>query len=326
MTSPTTRVLAVLELLQSHDALSGNALAQRLEVDGRTLRRYISKLQELGIPVVSERGRYGAYRLTPGSKLPPMMFTDTEAVALSVGLLFAKQLGLAAAGSGAQSAQAKLERVMPKGLGAKLRAVGETVQLDLSHAASAIPSEALLDMSAAAHGRHRVRLQYGSARGEMTEREFDCYGLAWRGGSWYGVGYCHLRHDLRSFRLDRIQSIALLKTVFAPPQDFDTVRHLALGLASLPRAHAIAVRLKTDMTTARAELFEAIGLFHPAGDEVMLYSQADDLAWYARQLARLSFDFDVLEPAELHQALRDCATRLHRLAGDAPPPLTTPVV
>lgn len=315
MTSPTTRVLAALELLQSHDALSGNALAQRLDIDGRTLRRYISKLQDLGIPVVSERGRYGAYRLTPGSKLPPMMFTDVEAAALSVGLLFAKQLGLAATGSGAQSAQAKLERVMPKELSAKLRAVGETVQLDLSQAVAAIPSEALLDLSAAAHGRHRVRLQYGSASDETTEREFDCYGLAWRGGNWYGVGYCHLRHDLRSFRLDRIQSIAPLKTAFTPPANFDAVRHLALGLASLPRAHAISVRLKTDLATARAELFEAIGLFHPAGDEVMLYSQADDLPWYARQLARLSFDFEVMEPAELRQAIRDCATRLHRLAG-----------
>lgn len=320
MNSPTTRVLAVLELLQSHDALSGQALAQRLEVDGRTLRRYISKLQELGIPVVSERGRYGAYRLTPGSKLPPMMFTDAEAVALSVGLLFAKQLGLAATGSGAQSAQAKLERVMPKGLSAKLRAVGETVQLDLSHAGAAIPSEALLEMSAAAHGRHRVRLQYASASDETSEREFDCYGLAWRGGSWYGVGYCHLRRDLRSFRLDRIKSITPLKTAFTPPANFDAVRHLALGLASLPRAHAICVRLKTDLATARAELFEAIGMFYPDGDAVMLCSQADDLAWYARQLARLSFDFEVIEPVELRQALRDCAMRLSRLAGDAPHP------
>ncbi|MDO8250057.1 MAG: YafY family protein [Rhodoferax sp.] len=317
MTTPTTRVLAVLELLQSHDALSGNALAQRLEVDGRTLRRYITKLQDLGIPVVSERGRYGAYRLTPGSKLPPMMFTDVEAVALSVGLLFAKQLGLAASGSGAQSAQAKLERVMPKGLSAKLRAVGETVQLDLSQAVAAIPSEALLELSAAAHGRRRVRLQYGSARDEMTEREFDCYGLAWRGGSWYGVGYCHLRRDLRSFRLDRIKSIAPLEMAFTPPANFDAVRHVALGLASLPRAHAISVRLKTDMETARAELFESIGMFHPAGEEVMLYSQADDLPWYARQLARLSFDFEVIEPAELRQAIRDCAIRLHRQADES---------
>lgn len=320
MSSPTTRVLAVLELLQSHDSLSGNALARRLEVDGRTLRRYITKLQDLGIPVVSERGRYGAYRLTPGSKLPPMMFTDVEALALSVGLLFAKQLGLAASGSGAQSAQAKLERVMPKGLSARLRAVGETVQLDLSQAAASIPGEALLEMSTAAHARHRVRLQYGSAKDETTEREFDCYGLAWRGGSWYAVGYCHLRRGLRSFRLDRIKSIAPLKISFAPPANFDVVRHLALGLASLPRAHAISVRLKTDMATARAELFEAIGLFHPAGDEVMLYSQADDLQWYARQLARLSFDFEIIEPTELRQAVRDCATRLRRLAGKAPHP------
>ena len=83
MYSPTTRVLTVLELLQSHGRMSGAELARRLEVDGRTLRRYIAKLEDLGIPVVAERGRYGCYSLIAGFKLPPMMFTDDEALALS---------------------------------------------------------------------------------------------------------------------------------------------------------------------------------------------------------------------------------------------------
>ena len=129
MTSPATRLFTVLELLQSHDELCGTALAQRLEVDGRTLRRYVSKLQDLGIPIASERGRYGAYRLTPGFKLPPMMFSDDEAVALSLGLLFAKQFPVSASGAGAQSAQVKLERVLPASLRAKLRALSSTVQV-----------------------------------------------------------------------------------------------------------------------------------------------------------------------------------------------------
>ena len=113
MYSPTTRVLTVLELLQAHGRLSGAELARRLEVDGRTLRRYIAKLEDLGIPVVAERGRYGCYSLVAGFKLPPMMFTDDEALALALGLLAARGLGLAEAAPAVQSAQAKLERVMP---------------------------------------------------------------------------------------------------------------------------------------------------------------------------------------------------------------------
>ncbi|UUZ65423.1 HTH domain-containing protein [Polaromonas sp. P1-6] len=97
MYSPTTRVLTVLELLQTHGRLSGAELARRLEVDGRTLRRYIAKLEDLGIPVVAERGRYGCYSLVAGFKLPPMMFTDDEALALSIGLVAARSLGLAEA-------------------------------------------------------------------------------------------------------------------------------------------------------------------------------------------------------------------------------------
>lgn len=313
MASPTTRVLALLELLQNFDELSGSELARRLQVDERTLRRYIAKLQGLGIPVQSDRGRYGAYRLTPGFKLPPLMFSDDEALAMSMGLLFAAGLGLEGSQTGARSAQSKLERVMPQGLRAKLRALSQTMQLDLSQPVAPVQSAALLELSAAAHVRHRVWLQYCAANGAASEREFDCYGLAWRGGRWYAVGYCHLRNGLRSFRLDRIQAVAPRPQSFAAPADFDAVRHLALGLATMPRAQAVRVLLKTDMATARAELFAAIGLLVPAGDAVLLHSQVDDLAWYARQLARLSFDFEVLEPLALHQAIRNVALRLFRL-------------
>src|SRR5579864_1605037 len=78
---PTTRVLTVLELLQSHWQMSGPEMARRLEVDIRTVRRYITMLQDLGIPVEAERGRHGSYRLRPGFKLPPLMFTEEEVLA-----------------------------------------------------------------------------------------------------------------------------------------------------------------------------------------------------------------------------------------------------
>lgn len=83
MSKPTVRVLALLELLQSHGQLSGSELARRLEVDGRTLRRYIVALEELGIPISAERGRHGGYRLVAGFKLPPLMFSAEETLAVS---------------------------------------------------------------------------------------------------------------------------------------------------------------------------------------------------------------------------------------------------
>src|SRR5690349_25115270 len=105
MYQPTTRVLAVLELLQTHGRLSGAEMSARLAVDARTLRRYIVTLEEIGIPITTERGRHGGYALMPGFKLPPMMFTEDEALALAIGLQAARSLGFAEA-AGAEAASA----------------------------------------------------------------------------------------------------------------------------------------------------------------------------------------------------------------------------
>src|SRR3954447_17988690 len=94
MSRPASRVLAMLELLQTHHRLTGAELGARLGVDDRTVRRYAGNLAELGIPVTAERGRYGGYRLSPGYKLPPLMLTDEEAVAVVLGLMAADHLGL----------------------------------------------------------------------------------------------------------------------------------------------------------------------------------------------------------------------------------------
>lgn len=307
MYSPTTRVLTVLELLQTHGRMSGAELAARLEVDVRTLRRYIARLDELGIPVTAERGRHGYYSLVAGFKLPPMMFADDEALALSVGLLAARQLGLAQAAPAVERARAKLARVMPDPLKAQLRALSETISLDLSRSASASQDNAtLLALSMAAHARQRVHLRYRRPQGEgltESERDFDTYGLAWRGGRWYAVGHCHLRKELRSFRLDRVVEVRKLNLHFSAPATFDAVAYLAKSAATMPRAIRVVVLLQTDLNTARNELFDSIGVFQPINEGVLLTSQIDDLNWYARQLARLPFSFVVQEPTTLRNAL-----------------------
>ena len=314
MHHPTTRVLAVLELLQAHGRISGPELARRLEVDGRTLRRYISNLEDLGIPIATERGRFGGYMLVPGYKLPPMMFSDDEALALSLGLLAARGLGLAGAAPAVASAQAKLERVMPATLKRRLRSVDETVTLDLSRPAAPGDNNALLALSAAAQARQRVHMHYRSAAQDASERDFDPYGLAFRGGRWYVVGMCHLRNGLRSFRLDRVQRVQPLGKSFTRPVEFDALGHLAFSVATLPRAHAIEVLLRTDLATAQRELVDTIGVFNATTGGVQLTAQADDLDWFARVLARMPFDFVVRAPDALRDAVAECGRRLQRLA------------
>lgn len=315
MARPTARVLALLELLQTHRRMTGAALASRLEVDGRTVRRYVAQLQDIGIPLTAERGRDGAYMLVAGFKLPPMMFTDDEALALSVGLVAARGLGLASAATAAASAQAKLERVMPDALKRRARAVDETVTLELSRPTPPADNAALAALTAAAQSRDRVRLRYRPREGDVTERAFDAYGLAYRTGRWYAVGWCHLRHGLRSFRLDRVEDVQRLPTSFERPERFDALAHLTTSIARLPRAHAAEVLLATDLATARRELFPVAGVLEPVDAGVVLHAQADDLHWLARELARLPFAFGVRTPRALRTAVAALARRLTRQAG-----------
>ncbi len=314
MSRPASRVLAVLELLQAHGSVGGAHLADRLGVDRRTLRRYIATLEDMGIPIVAQRGRDGGYALVPGFKLPPMMFTEDETLALSLGLLAARSLGLADAAPAVASAQAKLERVMPAVLKGRARAVGDTVQLDLSAAEAAPGNAALVVLSAAAQKRQRVRMAYRSRQGEGSERLFDPYGLVYRSGYWYAAGLCHLRGGVRTFRLDRIQTVAPLPQSFARPEHFDTLAHLAHAIATLPRAHSVEVLLKTDLATARAHLHDAAGVLEQCDDGVLIRNQSEDLDWFARQLAALPFGFAVIGPAALNDAVKECAQRLLRQA------------
>jgi predicted DNA-binding transcriptional regulator YafY len=315
MYHPTTRVLAVLALLQAHGRMSGSELAQRLEVNIRTLRRYIIMLQDLGIPIESERGRNGAYVLSAGFKLPPMMFTNEEALALTVGLISARRLNLADTDRAVESAFAKLERVMPLDLKSRVRALTETITLDLNTATSIPPREVVLTaMSSAAQLQERVHIQYHAPQGEETERDFDPYGLTYYLNKWYVVGYCHLRQDLRSFRLDRITHIHTLNAHFKRPEGFDPLTHMMQTIATMPRKFAFELLLKTDIGTAQKEVFDVLGVLEADKDGVIMRGSVEDLDWLARQLSIFSFDFVVRTPAELKAELEKHSAKLANLS------------
>ena len=314
MYHPTTRVLAVLALLQAHGRMSGSELAQRIEVNIRTLRRYIVMLQDLGIPIESERGRNGAYVLSAGFKLPPMMFTNEEALALTVGLISARCLNLADTDRAIESAVVKLERVMPLDLRSRVRALTETITLDQRIAPSTPPGEVILSaMSRAAQLQQRVHIQYHPTQSEDTKREFDPYGLTHYLNNWYVVGYCHLRNGLRSFRLDRIAQVKDVNMHFERPEGFDPLAHLMQAIATLPRTYAFEVLLKTDIATVQKEAFEVLGVLEVGKDGVIMRGSVDDLNWLARQLSVFSFDFVVYEPEELKAELKKHAAKLANL-------------
>jgi len=243
-----------------------------------------------------------------------MIFSDDEALALAVGLMAARGLGLAESIPALATARAKLERVFPAKLKSRLRAVDESVALEHTRPATLIDQQVLGLLCGATQERRRVRMAYQSRSDEQTEREFDPYGLVFRAGRWYIVGWCHLRRGLRSFRLDRVASASSLTAAFERPAGFDALAYLKSSIAMIPRKHSVEVTLHTNLATAQKELVASVGVLEWQGDGVLLRGQADDLEWVARELARLPFDFSVRTPAALRGALGRAARRLARLA------------
>jgi predicted DNA-binding transcriptional regulator YafY len=159
-------------------------------------------------------------------------------------------------------------------------------------------------------------MEYRGADGGESERELDPYGLAYRAGRWYVVGHCHLRGGLRSFRLDRVGTVRALDTYFERPEGFDVAAHLTLSVATLPRAYAVEVLLRTDLAEARRVVFPAFGVLEAAEGGVLLRGQTEDLRWFALELSRLPFPFDVVGPVGLRDAVVAHARALLRRAAE----------
>ena len=309
MSHPTTRVLAMLELLQASHRLGGAELARRLGVDERTVRRYAARLAELGIPVIAERGRYGGYRLMPGYKLPPLMFTDDEAAAVVLGLLTAGRLGLPVAGTA--SALAKVQRVLPAALGPRIEALRHTLGFTMRQADVAAPEMGtVLTLAQAAGQRQRVRLRYRSWAGPDSERDLDPYGLVLHSGRWYVTGHDSRSGQTRTFRVDRVMSVRPGEGTFEPPTDFDAVRQVTASLAAVPYAHEVEILLGTTMEAARQRIPLSAATLTQADGGVLLQTRAEHLEGVAMMLAGLGWPFTIRKPASLRGEVRSLAGRL----------------
>ena len=312
MSRPTARVLALLEILQAGGAFGVARLAERLGVDERTVRRYASHLADLGIPVEARRGRYGGYRLAPGYKLPPLMLTDDEAVAIVLGLVAGQRAGLVtAAGSASESALAKVRRVLPDAVAGRIESLLATADFTaLPRQAAPAGSEVLLTLAAAARDRHPVRITYTAWAGGTGDRVLEPYGLVFHSGRWYTSGYDSASGEVRTFRLDRITAAESIEGSFEVPDGFDPTGHVLAGLASVPYAHEVVVLLRATLADARRRLPRVVGDLVEVAGGVRLTMRAERLDGAARMLAGLPWRFTVERPAALIDEVEALAAQL----------------
>ncbi|MFI2209837.1 helix-turn-helix transcriptional regulator [Streptomyces sp. NPDC020141] len=319
MSHPLTRVLTLLELLQSSPRLTGTELADRLDTDVRTVRRYVAHLRELGIPVEAERGRHGGYRLARGYRMPPLVLTNDEALAVVLGLLAAERLGMGTAAPASAGALAKIERVLPHALREPLAAMRDT----LSFTANAVIGQApgtgvLLALAQASRAHTTVGISHQSWRQEHTERDIDPYGVVFHTGRWYVVGHDHLRDSLRTFRIDRIASVIPRADSFTPPNGFDAVADLTSTLAQVPYHWQVEVTIHGPLDEIARRLPRSAATLTAQPTGVLMRARAERLDGMAHILASLEWPFTIHQPDELRQALKDLAAQLTAAAQREP--------
>lgn len=315
MTRPAARVLALLEILQGGGTRTTADLAGRLGVEERTVRRYVAHLIDLDVPVDSVRGRYGGYRLAPGYRMPPLMLTNEEALAVLLGLVAGRRAGLVTtSAAAAENAAAKLRRVLPKALAARLDAVLETT--DFTAPARSVTSpetEVLLQLATAARDRRPARISHTGRGGRRTERVVHPYGIVAHSGRWYVTGADSASGEVRTFRLDRVASVAVGDGAFDVPAGFDPAAAVLAAIARTPWRHEVSVRVRGDVDDLRSRLPRGIATLEPAGPDtgwVRVRIRAERLDWVPGVLTALDAPFVVEGPDELRDRVRALADRL----------------
>ncbi|MFG2222153.1 helix-turn-helix transcriptional regulator [Streptomyces sp. NPDC048644] len=325
MPRPTGRVLTLLELLQSGGTRTMAELADRLGVDGRTVRRYVDQLADLDVPVESVRGRYGGYRLAPGYRLPPLMLSDDEALAVLLGLIAGRRTGLMTAGhTASETASAKIRRVLPRHIARRLDTLLDSLAFTDRPGEFATPdAEALLTLADAVRHRRPVSLRYTDRDARHSERTLHAYGIVAHAGRWYVTGKDPGIGEDRTFRLDRITDARTLPGSFDAPADPDPAQRVLSGFATAEYRHEVILRIHGTAEQIRAHLpaavasLEELEEYEPVAGEapatehrLRVRLRVERLDWLPPVLAALDRPFVIERPAELRDLVTAFADRL----------------
>jgi predicted DNA-binding transcriptional regulator YafY len=313
--SPTARALRALDILQTRPGTTADQLADRLGVTERAARRYVGILREAGIPVESTRGPYGGYRIRRGTRLPPVVFTQAEALGLVMAVLDG-QPAATDADDLVGSALAKVIQALPESVGRQAAALRE-------HAAaapdrySARPDPATTSaLVAAAAARRRVRVTYRGETGKEWEAEVDPWAVVVRYGRWYLLCHSHRANAVRTYRVDRVRAVEQLATEFEMPDDLDPVAALEENLG-LGWEYATRVVFDAPIAKVARWIRPPMGRLEPSGDGCLLVGSTSNPAMYVQEwLATIPLPFRVEGGPELRAATAAVANRFAAALAD----------
>lgn len=312
MAGTSTRLLALLSLLQTRPDWSGADLAQRLGVTTRTIRRDVDRLRELGYPVRATQGAAG-YRLGSGAAMPPLLLDDEEAVAVVVGLRTAADGSVSGVEEASLRALGKLEQVLPSRLRQRVNTLhGVTVRAGAEPGPTVL-SETLMAVAEACRRRERLRFDYTSPRGGGSARTVEPHSLVSFGRRWYLVAFDVDRDDWRSFRVDRLTPRTPAGPRFAtrePPYG-DAALYLSHQLSSGTWPFRAVVRLHEPIDAVADRVWPGMGVLEPSGEGTSLLhlgaESPENLAW---MITSVQTGFTLLSgPPELADVLRAQAAR-----------------
>jgi predicted DNA-binding transcriptional regulator YafY len=274
-----------------------------LGVSVRTLHRYFAQLDEMGIPMYTERGPNGGFSRVRGYRMPPLVFTPAEAVAVSLGTGLVEDLWGQLYRSAARSALAKLENLLPEQQREEVSwARRALVTAGLYHPGQESLAAILETLRRAIRETCRVQMLYQSAsRPAPGTRQLDPYALAFRWGWWYVVGYCHTRREVRTFRLDRIQELTVLKQTFQTPAGFDARAFMEETTRGQPQVLARLRFSRAAAPVARLNRLFWSKLTEQPDGSLLVTFPAPDLDWAASTILAYGPVVEVIDPPELRQ-------------------------
>ncbi|HEX3223464.1 MAG TPA: WYL domain-containing protein [Nocardioides sp.] len=303
--SPAARALLVLEMIQSSPGITADRLADRLGLSDRAVRRHVGVLREAGIPVESTRGRYGGYRLGRGMRLPPLMFTATEALGLVMAVLEGHPAG---EDDPVGRALGKIVRALPEPLARPADAVRRVAARGWDVVVPDVEITAAVVQ--ASDAGERVRLRYGYGPDREWDVELDPWAVVVRHRRWYLLGWSHDREARRVLRLDRVRAVQVLGETFEPPADLDPLAAVEEQLA-MGWKHAVEVLIDAPVEECRHWLPRSFGRLEEVDEgHTRLVATTDEPQWYAATLANLPMTFRLVGSPEVRTAMSEIAHRL----------------
>ena len=311
MTSVATRLLSMIFLFQSRRQWTVAELSRELSVSDRTVHRYIGMLEEMGIPLYSERGPYGGFSLLRTYKLPPLIFTPEEATVLFMGARLVEDIWGKDFHDAVTGVTAKLNNVLPDDIRQEVQRTQRSLVVMTGTSRDYSPYyDLMVTLRNCMANSLQVQLRYHSFSRVETERLVDPYALSFRWGNWYLVGFCHLRGETRTFRIDRINHLETSKTRFKMPRDFDAKAYLEESMR-WENTCQVVVRMEAE---AAPEMRERDGDWLQVSDNpdgsVTVHFDVDNLNWAAGWVLSWGRLAKALEPPELVSRVKAAAEEL----------------